>query len=123
MNNDPGGSGKVSFLCVPLHRRQVHFTDAFAWWDRPDEETGLFDVIIMDIVDPTEAGPGIALYTQEFYQSVKRKLRPGGVFATQAGPAGLLNHRDCFTAIHATLATVFDHVLPYAAEVPSLGSK
>ena len=27
-----------------------------------------FDVIIMDISDPIEAGPGIALYTQELYQ-------------------------------------------------------
>ena len=42
----------------------MHFTDAYAWMDRSDAETGTFDIIIMDICDPTEAGPGIKLYTK-----------------------------------------------------------
>ena len=50
-----------------------------------------------------------------------KKLRPGGVFVTQSGCAGLLNHKECFTTIHNTLAAVFEHVLPYSAEVPSFG--
>ena len=69
----------------------------------------------MDIADPIEAGPGICLYTQEFYQLVKRKLNPGGVFVTQSGPGGLLNHTECFTAIHNTLESEFEHVIPYIA--------
>ena len=101
---------------------QVFYEDACAWLKRPDEATGLFDIIIMDIVDPTEAGPGVALYTKEFYEVMKSKLAPGGVFVTQSGPAGVLNHKECFTVINNTLETVFDHVLPYSAEVPSFGS-
>lgn len=31
-----------------------------------------FDVIIMDICDPIEAGPGVVLYFQEFYQSIAK---------------------------------------------------
>jgi len=103
-------------------RLKLHYSDAFAWLNRSDAETGTFDIIVMDIADPVEAGPGVQLYTREFYQLAKRKLRPGGVFVTQAGPAGLLNHKDCFTAISKTLSTVFDHSLPYTADVPSFGS-
>jgi len=34
----------------------------------------MFDVIIMDIADPIEAGPGYVLYTQEFYQFAQTKV-------------------------------------------------
>ena len=42
-----------------------------------------FDVMIMDICDPIEAGPGIALYEMEFYKFAITKLNPGGVLVTQ----------------------------------------
>lgn len=60
-------------------RLKLFYTDALAWLEQDDSVTGKFDVIVMDIADPIEAGPGIALYTQEFYQLAKRKLTPGGV--------------------------------------------
>jgi spermidine synthase len=48
----------------------------------------MFDVIIMDILDPIEAGPGIMLYTKEFYKLALTRLNmPGGVFVTQSGTA------------------------------------
>ena len=83
-------------------RLKLHYTDAKAWLERDDSATGLFDIIVMDIADPIEAGPGIALYTQEFYQLAKRKLNPGGVLVTQSGPGGLITHKECMTAIHVT---------------------
>lgn len=108
--------------CFEDPRLQIHYSDASAWLNRSDAETGTFDIIVMDIADPFEARPGVQLYTQEFYQLAKRKLRAGGVFVTQSGPAGLLNHDDCFTAISKTLSTVFEHSLPCTADVPSFGS-
>uniref|UniRef100_A0A7S2CGT9 PABS domain-containing protein n=1 Tax=Octactis speculum TaxID=3111310 RepID=A0A7S2CGT9_9STRA len=108
--------------CFSDPRLTVHYTDAHAWLNRSDADTGLFDLIIMDIADPFEAGPGIALYTQEFYRIAKSKLTPGGVFVTQSGPGGLLTHTECFTSVHRTLQSVFEHVLPYTAEIPSFGS-
>ena len=48
-----------------------------------------------------------------------RKLAPGGVFVTQSGPAGFLSCREVFTAIHATLRSVFPTVVPYAQHIPS----
>lgn len=41
-------------------RMEVHYTDAHAYLKNCDET---FDVIIMDIADPIEAGPGYVLYT------------------------------------------------------------
>lgn len=42
-----------------------------------------FDVVIVDSTDPI--GPGVALYTSDFYAGCKRCLRPGGVLVTQNG--------------------------------------
>ena len=54
-----------------------------------------FDVIVLDLVDPIEGGPSYLLYTEEFYNIARSKLRPGGILVTQAGPAGLLSYSEC----------------------------
>ena len=82
---------------------------------------GGFDVVVMDISDPIEAGPGIALYTKEFYEFVHSKLNPGGIFVTQSGSADVHHHDDCFTAIFNTLDSVFDCTVPYSTPIPSFG--
>jgi spermidine synthase len=94
--------------------------------------TDTFDAIIMDISDPIEAGPGIMLYTKEFYAHAKKLLHPiHGVFCTQAGmaesvPADLdsvaQNDPSCFAPICNTLNEVFDCVVPYSSNIPSFGS-
>jgi len=85
-----------------------------------------FDVIIMDISDPIEAGPGIMLYTKEFYDHAKTLLNdPNGVFVTQAGYAGQWEESDsdvCFAPIINTLQSTFEHVVPYSTYIPSFGS-
>ena len=101
-------------------RFQVFYEDANKWLAESDEK---FDVILMDICDPIEAGPGYKLYTREFYEGLKHKLNPGGIFVTQSGPGAVYNAQsECFTVIHNTLAQAFQVVLPYAADVPSFGS-
>ena len=90
-----------------------------------------FDVIIMDISDPIEAGPGIMLYTQEFYAHAKTLLNsPNGVFVTQSGcadsipaPFAVGGEHDtaCYGPIINTLGTVFDCVVPYSTNIPSFG--
>ena len=42
-----------------------------------------FDVVIVDSTDPQ--GPGIVLFSPEFYAGVKRCMKPGGVMVTQNG--------------------------------------
>lgn len=93
------------------------------------EET--FDVIILDICDPIEAGPGIMLYTKELYQHAVTLLnQPHGVFVTQAGTAesipaaqnaSLDMDPSCYTPIHNTLKSAFDCAVPYSVNIPSFG--
>lgn len=95
------------------------------------DTTERFDVIIMDISDPIEAGPGVMLYTKEFYEHALTLLNPGGVLVTQSGmaesiPATIVdaNSHDpsCFAPIINTLRSVFDCVVPYTLNIPSYGS-
>ncbi|KAG9456435.1 hypothetical protein H6P81_000943 [Aristolochia fimbriata] len=79
-----------------------------------------FDVIIGDLADPIEGGPCYQLYTKSFYEFiVKPKLSQGGIFVTQAGPAGVFSHTEVFSCIYNTLRQVFKHVVPYSAHIPS----
>ncbi|KAG8058579.1 hypothetical protein GUJ93_ZPchr0002g25358 [Zizania palustris] len=79
-----------------------------------------FDVIVGDLADPVEGGPCYQLYTKSFYEHVvKHKLTDRGVFVTQAGPAGVLTHKEVFSSIYNTLSHVFQYVKAYTAHVPS----
>ena len=78
-----------------------------------------FDVIVLDLVDPLEEGTAYLLYTDEFYRIAKARLNPGGVLVTQSGPAGLPNHRECFTTIFNTLSGVFLHATGAQVHVPA----
>lgn len=82
------------------------------------ERRRLYDVVIADLPDPNN--PTLArLYTREFYQLARQNLSPSGVFVTQA-TSPYYAHR-AFRAIHATVAAVFEHTLPYHVWVPSFG--
>jgi spermidine synthase len=63
-------------------RLELHFDDAKKILLASPYE---FDIIIFDLADPLEEGPCYLLYTIEFYQTLKRKLAPGGIFVTQVG--------------------------------------
>ena len=79
----------------------------------------LYDVIILDLVDPLEGGTAALLYTQEFYALAKARLNSGGVLVTQSGPAGLLSFKECFTTIFNTLGTLFNHIKAVQVHVPA----
>lgn len=100
-------------------RLEVHYTDAHAFLKEYD---GTFDVIIMDIADPIEAGPGYVLYTEEFYKYATTKLNENGVLVTQSGPGSCYNWGECFSAIHQTLKTAFNCVVPFTVDIPSFGT-
>jgi spermidine synthase len=99
-------------------RLEVYYTDAHAFLKQYE---GTFDVIIMDIADPIEAGPGYVLYTKEFYEYAQTKLNKGGFFVTQSGPGASYNWDECFSSIYSTLKTGFNTVLPYTVDIPSFG--
>ena len=98
-------------------RAELEIGDARAALERRGAE---FDVIVIDVTDPTEAGPSLPLFTAEFYAMAARRLKPGGVLVTQAGPA-TLGMTKALTAIRHTVAQAFGRAAAYAAEVPSFG--
>ena len=72
------------------------------------DTTSRFDVIVTDTLRPRAAYAGNP-YSQEFYQIVRRRLKPGGVFAQWvAGPRTL-----------QTAASAFSHVSVLPAKVGS----
>ena len=97
-------------------RLELRHEDARQYLQTCDES---FDAIVLDLVDPMEGGPSYLLYTREFYEIAKAKLRPGGVLVTQSGPAGLLNYDECFTAIAHTIPTVFPQVSCHTVYIPA----
>ncbi|GFZ08853.1 S-adenosyl-L-methionine-dependent methyltransferases superfamily protein [Actinidia rufa] len=102
-------------FCDP--RLELIINDARAELEGRDES---YDVIVGDLADPIEGGPCYKLYTKSFYESVvKPRLNQGGIFVTQAGPAGVFSHTEVFSCIYNTLRQVFKYVVPYSAHIPS----
>ena len=96
-------------------RAKVVYDDARKYIQETAE---IFDVAIIDLVDPIEEGPARMLYTREFYQLVKDRLSPGGIMVVQSGQAGWINLKNFF-AINRTLKSIFKIVRPYRVYVPS----
>ncbi len=96
-------------------RASVVYADARKYIQETKEK---FDVALIDLADPVEEGPAQLLYTSEFYQLVKNKLKPGGIMAVQSGQSGWIN-LDNYVAINRTLKSIFKIVRPYQVYVPS----
>ncbi len=79
---------------------------------------GYYDVIIMDVTDPSEESLAIQLYTKEFYELAFRKLGNQGIIVTHAAP--LLVKDAIITSIQKTMASVFPRTCIYASYVKSL---
>lgn len=92
-------------------RARLSFADGIAWVTEAATES--FDVIIVDGTDPI--GPAAGLFSEAFYKSCWRALRPGGILAGQSESP--LFHADLISAMHAALrAAGFADVrtLPFA---------
>jgi spermidine synthase len=98
-------------------RATIHHADA---WEFLEESAGLWDVILVDLPDPS--GPSLArLYSTSFYRLVARHLTPGGVFATQA--TSPFYAPEAFWCIVTTIEEAGPGFVarPYHANVPSFG--
>jgi spermidine synthase len=79
----------------------------------------LFDLIIADLPDPTTESL-TRLYSQSFYQLIRKRLTPNGLFVTQA--TSPFHTKKAFWCIAASArAAGFGQVYPYHAYVPSFG--
>jgi spermidine synthase len=98
-------------------RTELYHTDARDYLAKSNDK---FDVIIIDLPDPIEAGPAYLLYTREFYQIVRDRLTDNGIVVVQAGSASLTELLN-FTAVNNTLKSVFPIVSQYKVDMPCFG--
>lgn len=100
---------------------RVHLTvgDAFAFVKSAD---GPYDLIVVDCTDVYEEEEGELsemLFTEDFYQDVKRLLAPGGFVVTQADNMVFCPYS--LDEIERLFSGVFPSVGSYWATVPSFG--
>jgi len=96
----------------PDPRANVVIGDGLSFVQKAEAE---YDVVIIDSTDPI--GPGEALFTEEFYQNVKRALRPGGVVSAQSENPILMP--DLVRGILAKFRRVFPVAEIYTAPMPT----
>lgn len=83
-----------------------------------EADDGLYDVVIIDVVDMLDNGPAQSLYTRQFYELLKRRLRPGAIVAIQGLEFSFADDK-AHVALARTLRTVFAEVHSYNALIPS----
>jgi len=91
----------------------VQNTDAYSFIKKTNEN---FDIVIM-ILPPPSTILLNRYYTKEFFESVKKKLNNGGIFACTPGSAeNYYNYQSAslYSVIYNTLDSVFGKVLPVA---------
>jgi spermidine synthase len=99
-------------------RADVVIGDAKKYVEETNEK---FDVIISDLCSPVEKGPAYLLYTKEFYEILKQKLTPKGIFAAQIDSCSPMNiHVPA--SINKTVSTVFSISKVYTTYIPSFDS-
>jgi spermidine synthase len=100
-------------------RAEIHFEDGFNYIATTQEK---FDVILLDLSDPFDGSPSQKLFTQFFYQDIKKVLKDeNGLVFLQAESAVYGNHHDHLQII-ADLGEVFKRVEPYYAFIPMFES-
>ena len=74
-----------------------------------------FDIILIDSTDPL--GPGVGLFTEEFYTNIKEALKDNGIVAAQT-ESPIVNKKE-IKNIYSLLKKVFPIVKSYTSPVPT----
>jgi spermidine synthase len=96
-------------------RLQLHIGDGRKFLEQTDET---FDVIMVDLNDPTEDSPAIYLFTQEFYHLVHQRLGKEGIGCFQ-GTDLQPNRLELHARVYNTISSVFPWVVSYPYMLPS----
>lgn len=93
-------------------RTNLLHMDARQWL--VDHKGANFDVILSDLPNPHEEGPGQMLFTKEYFQIAADALADDGILAMQAGSANE-NYPECMACCIKTLESMdcFAHVAGY----------
>ena len=94
---------------------EIRNEDGFNYLEDSDK---FFDVIIVDLPDPKSIEIN-KLYTKEFYQLARIRLRPNGMIITQAGSP--YYSTEAFKCIENTMKSANFNTLPLHNQVLTLG--
>lgn len=100
--------------CLKDKRVEIVYQDARKRMERDPE---MFDVLIIDLTEPH--GPSKMLYTREFYQLCRKRLKPGGVISIHTDNYYLFP--ESFATIYKTFRTVFPNILTARVDMPCFG--
>jgi len=100
-----------------LHHEKVEVLNADGY-HYLSENKQFYDVIIVDLPDPRTVELG-RLYSQEFYRTAYKHLRPGGIIITQAGSPYFAT--DAFKCIVETMRSGGFQTVPLHNHVITLG--
>ncbi len=96
-------------------RLELHIGDGRKFLEQTEKT---FDVVLVDLNDPTEDSPAVYLFTREFYQLVYGRLSKEGIGCfqgTDLQPTKLALHARMYN----TISSVFDWVVSYPYMMPS----
>jgi spermidine synthase len=96
-------------------RLELHIGDGREFLEQTKE---IFDVIIVDLNDPTEDSPAVFLFTSEFYQLVNRCLSREGVGCFQ-GTDLQVTRLTLHARMYNTISSAFKFVVSYPYMMPS----
>lgn len=96
-------------------RARLVFADGREFVEGDD---GQYDVVIIDVVDMLDNGPAQRLYTRQFYEQLRRRLRRDGLVVVQGLEFSFLDDKQ-HVALSRTLRTIFPEVHSYRVHVPS----
>jgi spermidine synthase len=100
--------------CLKDKRVELVYEDARKWLENNPEK---FDVLIIDLTEPH--GPSKMLYTREFYQLCKKRLKAGGIISIHTDNYYLFP--ESFATIYRTFHSVFPHIKTARVDMPCFG--
>ncbi len=93
-------------------RVEVKIGDGVAYMKELDQE---IDIAIIDSTDPI--GPGEGLFSGDFYKSVARAMKPGGVMVAQSESPWFT--KEMLGRIHRNISAGFEHRKSYIGAIPT----
>jgi spermidine synthase len=96
-------------------RARIVYTDGRKFIEETDE---VYDVVIIDVVDMLADSPAFRLYTRQFYQHLRKRLRPEAIVMVQGLEFSFANFKQ-HAALARTLRTLFPEVHSARIAVPS----
>ena len=78
-------------------------------------KTDEYDIILIDSTDPM--GPGEGLFTEDFYNNIKKSLKKGGIMVAQSESP--FAQSEAVKKMYVLLKKVFKNVATYTSNIPT----